>query len=190
MHDSNAITQLLEAASEGDAAAASELFPLVYDQLRGLARARMRGLPPGQTLQATALLHEAFLRVAGSGRENFENRRHFFFVASRAMRDILVEDARRKAALKRGGDRDRVSMESLAIASEAPAEDLAALGGALEEFEQRYPRKHQLVLLRFFAGMTEEEAAELLEVDPRTARRDWQFARAWLADAIHDRGGA
>lgn len=172
--------QLLDAASSGDSAAAAEFFPVVYEELKAVAQARLRNQPAGHTLQATALLHEAYLRIAGEGEVTFASRRHFFFVAARAMRDILVENARRKAALKRGGDRRRLLLENLTLASEAPSEDMVALGEALEQLEQQYPRKHQLVLLRFFAGFTEAEAAELLEVDPRTVQRDWQFARAWL----------
>lgn len=184
MSGANPITRLLNAASGGDSSAASHLLPLVYEELRALAAARMRKAPPGYTLQATALVHEAYLRVAGDGEASFENRKHFFFVAARAMRDILVEEARKKASLKRGGDRKRVGMENLSLPIEAPAEDMIALSESLDRFKQKYPRKHQLVMLRFFGGATEAAAAELIGVDERTARRDWRFARAWLGEAL------
>lgn len=193
MGDPDAITRLLDAAGGGDAAAAEELLPLVYAELRSVAESRMRRVPPGQTLQPTALVHEAYMRVVGGGdggEPGFENRGHFFFAAARAMRDILVEQARAKAALKRGGDRKRVSAENLSLAIEAPAEDMLALSEALEAFEREYPRKHRLVMLRFFAGLTEAEAAELLGVTERTARRDWQFARAHLHGVLAGGGGA
>ena len=174
------ITMLLKAASEGDSRAAAELLPLVYQELREVAEARMRKVPPGQTLQPTALVHEAYLRVVGDGDSDFENRGHFFFAAARAMRDILVEQARRKSRLKHGGDKQRVSTDNLAVAIDAPAEDILALTEALEQLERDYPRKHQLIMLRFFAGLTEAEAADIMDIDASTARRDWRFARAWL----------
>lgn len=174
------ITMLLKAAGEGDSQAAAELLPLVNQQLREVAGARMRKIPPGQTLQPTALVHEAYLRVVGDGESDFENRSHFFFAAARAMRDILVEQARRKSRLKRGGDKQRLSTDNLAVAIDAPAEDMLALHEALVLLEREYPRKHQLIMLRFFAGLTEAAAADIMEVDASTARRDWRFARAWL----------
>ena len=178
------ITLLLQAASEGDSQAASDLLPLVYKELRSVAEARMRKVPPGQTLQPTALVHEAYLRVVGDEDSSFQGREHFFFVAARAMRDILVEQARRKASRKHGGEHRRVSADNLAIAIEAPAEDMLALNEALDQLERDYPRKHQLVMLRFFAGLTEAEAADIMGVDARTARRDWRFVRAWLLDVL------
>ncbi len=174
------ITKLLQAAGDGDPEAVHRLLPLVYEELRSLARAHVARSGSAQTLQATALLHEVYLRVAPDGEMSFANRRHFFYVAARAMHDILVENARRKAAVKRGGDRARVSAENLDVAIEAPAEDMLGLEEALERLERDYPRQHQLVMLRFFAGFTEIEAAEVMGIDPRTARRDWRFVRAWL----------
>ncbi len=180
------ITMLLQAASEGDPQAAADLLPLVYKELRAVAEARMRQTPPGQTLQPTALVHEAYLRVVGDEDSSFENRDHFFFVAARAMRDILVEQARRKSRLKHGGGKKRVSADNLAVAIEAPATDMLALNEALEQLEHDHPRKHRLVMLRFFAGLTEAESAEIMGVDPSTARRDWRFVRAWLHRALNE----
>ena len=140
----------------------------------------MRKTPPGQTLQPTALVHEAYVRVLGKETPSFENRAHFFFAAARAMCDILVEQARRKASLKRGGDRRRVSAQHLVTAIAAPAEDMLALNDELERLERDHPRQHQLVMLRFFGGLSVNESAEILGVDVRTVRRDWQFVRAWL----------
>lgn len=144
-----------------------------------MAAAKMRNGPPNHTLQPTALVHEAYLRVLG-GDADFDNRAHFFFVASRAMRDILVEHARAKARKKRGGDQRRVSAENLELAVEAPAEELLALNQALEVLESEHPRPHQIVLMRFFGGLTGQECAELLGVTERTVERDWRFARARL----------
>ncbi len=182
------ITQLMDAAARGDADAAERLLPLVYEDLRELAASRMRHLAPGQTLQATGLVHEAYLRVCNQVDLEWDGRGHFFFAAARAMRDILVEQARRKAAKKRGGDRKRVSGEGLAIAIDAPVEDLLALDDALTEFERMYPRKHRLVMLRFFAGLTTAQAADMLGVTERTAERDWRFARAHLHATLSGNG--
>ena len=178
------ITQLLEAVRGGDQQAAESLLPMVYDQLRSLAASRMRGQPQGHTLQATALVHEAYMRVVGEADPGWENRGHFFFAAARAMRDILVEQARRKSARKRGGDRKRVSDEGLAVAIDAPIEDMLALNEALRSLEWEYPRKYRLVMLRFFAGLTCAQAAEMLGITERTAERDWRFARAHLHAAL------
>ncbi len=180
------ITRLLKLAGDGDSRAAADLLPLVYDELRAVAASRMQKVAPGQTLQPTALVHEAYLRVVGDEDSDFENRGHFFFVAARAMRDILVEQARHKASLKKGGHRQRVSGENLALAIEAPAEDMLALDEALDALQHDYPRQHELVMLRFFAGMTIEQAAEVLEVDVRTAARDWRFAKAQLFASLSE----
>ena len=174
------LSLLLRQASRGDQRAAAELLPLVYSELRALARKKLAQTPPGQTLQPTALVHEAYLRALGGEDPGWEGRRHFFFAVSRAMRDILVEDARRKAALKRGGRRKRVCAENLAIATAAPVDDLLALDEALGRLEQRDPRKHRIVLLRFFAGLTAEETARVMDVSVRTAEREWRYVRAWL----------
>ncbi|MFN0136931.1 MAG: ECF-type sigma factor [Phycisphaerae bacterium] len=174
------VTRVLQAASAGDAQAARELLPLVYAELRSLAEARLRRTPPGQTLQATALVHEAYLRLVGAGDGGWLNRGHFFFAAARAIQDILVENARSKGAIKRGGDRRRVDLEKLRVADEAPDEELLALAEVLTQYEQEDAQGHRLVMLRFFAGLSEAEAAEALGMSERTVRREWRYARARL----------
>lgn len=180
------VTQLLHAAARGEPRAADELLPLVYDELRKLAQARMGQTPPGQTLQATALVHEAYARLVGEQDPGWEGRGHFFFAAARAMRDILVEQARKKGSLKRGGDRRRVDVDNLELAVEAPADDLLALDEAMEHLKHEHPRKHQVVMLRFFAGLTAEQTAELLGTTSSTVARDWRFARASLYQDLAD----
>ncbi|MEM1186781.1 MAG: ECF-type sigma factor [Planctomycetota bacterium] len=184
MDNERAITRLLDAASEGDSRAASDLLPLVYDQLRHLAAARMRRLAPGQTLEPTALVHEAYLRIIGDEDPGWENRGHFFFAAARAMKNILIEQARRKAALKRGGDRKRVDPASLDSAIAAPFEDMLVLDEALEALENEKPRLHQLVLLRFFAGLSIPQTAMAMGVSERTLERDWKLARIRIAERL------
>jgi RNA polymerase sigma factor (TIGR02999 family) len=172
---------MLRAASRGDERAAAELLPIVYEELRELAASWMAAKPPGQTLQPTALVHEAYLRLVGDERDaEWENRRHFFFAASRAMHDILVEEARRKASLKRGGGRRRVSPDHLVVACDAPGEDILALADALQRLELEDPRKHRIVLLRFFAGLTGEETARVMGLSLRTIEREWRFIRGRL----------
>ena len=178
------LTRLLRAAGEGDRQAEADVLRAVYAELRQMAEAWMARTPPGQTLQPTALVHEAFVRMIGRDEDGWENRAHFFFVASRAMRDILVEQARAKAALKRGGGRRRVDLDNLVIATDAPDQDLLALDDVLRRFESRYPWEHRIVMLRFFAGLTNEEAARAMDAPLRTIERDWRFARAWLRDAL------
>ncbi len=178
------VTRLLEAAGEGDPQAAADLLPVVYAELRGLAEVWMARTPPGQTLQPTALVHEAFVRLVGRDKPGWENRGHFFFAASRAMRDILVERARAKARLKRGGGRRRVDLDNLVLAVDAPSDDLLVLDEALRRFESAYPWEHRIVMLRFFAGMTNQETAQAMDAPLRTIERDWRFARAWLHDAL------
>jgi RNA polymerase sigma factor (TIGR02999 family) len=179
---------MLRAARRGDEEAAAELLPIVYDELRKLADSWMARKPPGQTLQATALVHEAYLRLVGDEDGEWENRRHFFFAASRAMHDILVEEARRKASLKRGGGRRRVSPENLVVAFEAPGEDILALDEALGRIERDDPRKHSIVLLRFFAGLTAEETAKVMDLSLRTVEREWRFIRARLHKELTEAG--
>jgi RNA polymerase sigma factor (TIGR02999 family) len=174
------VTAILRAAQAGDPDAIARLLPLVYDELRRLARARMAQLPPGQTLQPTALVHEAYLRLMGKEGLQLEDRRHFFFVAGRAMRDILVEQARRKAGPRRGGGRRRVDLQENVAAIDAPVADVLALNEALAELEKEDPLKAQIVNLRYFAGMTAAEAAQVLGMSERTLHRHWRFIKAWL----------
>ncbi len=184
------VTRILSAIEQGDSSAAEELLPLVYNELRKLAAQRMAQEPPGNTLQATALVHEAYLRlVEGDGTRRWDSRGHFFAAAAEAMRRILVDGARRRRSTKRGGDRQRVSLDEAAIvASEAPG-DLVALDEALSRFETIDPRAAELVKLRYFAGLTLREAADALGVSPRTADDIWAYARAWLFRELNAAGG-
>ena len=174
----------LQAAQAGDRKAAEELLPLVYSELRALARSRMAKQAPGQTLQTTALVHEAYLRIAGAENDvTFEGRQHFFFAAARAMRDILVEQARRKSGPKRGGDRKREDLDESAAAAvfvEPPSDNVLAVHEALDELERDDPLKAKIVLLRYFTGLTTEETASVLGMAERTLDRQWRFIRAWL----------
>ncbi len=180
----NDLTLILNQAAHGDRQAAEQVLPLVYDELRKLAGSRLSKLPPGQTLQATALVHEAYLRIRGKEPEGWEGRRHFFFAAARAMRDILVEDARRKGSLKRGGDRHRIELPDLGIVIETPREDLLALNESLAELERDDPESYEIVMLRYFTGLTAEETADVLDTSLSTVKRKWRFARAWLYRAL------
>jgi RNA polymerase sigma factor (TIGR02999 family) len=176
------VTQLLEAASQGEPQASAELLPLVYDELHRLARQRMASEPAGHTLQATALVHEAWLRLVGAeaGDVLWNGRGHFFGAAAQAMRRILVERARRRAGLRHGGALRRVELtESVALGDEESL-DLLALDTALERLEALDGRKAQVVGLRFFGGLSVEETAAALDVSPATVKNDWAFARAWL----------
>jgi RNA polymerase sigma factor (TIGR02999 family) len=178
------VTTILRAAQAGDPSAAAQLLPLVYDELRKLARAQMARLPPGQTLQPTALVHEAYLRLLGKEDLRIDSRRHFFFVAARAMRDLLVEQARRKAGPRRGGGRRRVELQENVAAVEPPVDNVLALHEALTELEKEDPLKGQIVNLRYFAGMTVRETAEVLGMSERSLHRDWRFIKAWLENRI------
>jgi RNA polymerase sigma factor (TIGR02999 family) len=178
------VTELLRAAQAGDAAAAEQLLSVVYEELHRLARARMAGLPPGQTLQPTALVHEAYLRLTGKTDVSWKSRQHFFFAAARAMRDILVEQARRKGADKRGGGRRRRELDEACAVLEPPAEDVLAVHEALAQLEKEDPLKAQIVLLRYFSGLTTAETAEVLGLAERTLDRKWRYIRAWLLDRL------
>lgn len=178
------VARTLQAAVGGDRQAAAELIPLVYDELRLLARARLAALPPGQTLGPTALVHEAYLRLAADGDPGWDHRGHFFGAAARAMRDILVEQARRKGTRKRGGDRDRVRAEIAEPSERSPATDLVAVHEALEQLEREDPRKSRLIDLRYFAGFSGKETAEILGVSERTVEREWRYVRAWLKNTL------
>ncbi len=160
--------------------AAEELLPLVYDELRQLARARMARLRPGQTLTPTALVHEAYLRLTGGGPAGFEGRRHFFFATSRAMRDIMVERARRKASLKRGGDLRRVDLEAPELAFEGPPETVLDVDRVLARLERESPDRARVVQLAYFGGLTQPEIAEVMGLSLATIERRLSYARAWL----------
>ena len=179
----NDVTQLLVAAGKGDSHAAAELLPLIYSELQRLARSFMAKEPgggAGQTLQPTALVHEAYLRLIGQSEMKWDSRGHFFVAAATAMRRILVERARSRGRIKRGGDRKRMEMHDGAMAVEPPSDDLLALDEALKRLEASDERKARVVMLRHFAGLGVEETAAALNVSPATVKNDWAFARAWL----------
>jgi RNA polymerase sigma factor (TIGR02999 family) len=180
----NDVTRILSEMEHGDPRAAAELLPLVYDELRKLAAQKLAREDPGQTLQATALVHDAYLRLVGTDDPGWNSRGHFFAAAAEAMRRILVETARRKGRLRHGGNATRVDVELATLPTRMAARELVALNDALEELERQDPRKARLVTLRYFGGMTLEQAAEVLGVSRVTAHRDWTFARAWLRDRI------
>jgi RNA polymerase sigma factor (TIGR02999 family) len=172
------VTQLLDRIQRGDPHAAAQLMPLVYNELRQLAAQKLAQERPGQTLDATALVHEAYLRLVGD--QQFSGRGHFFAAAAEAMRRILVENARRKARRKHGGGRQRQELPSDLVSEDKPEDDILAIDAALAKLAQRDPLKARLVELRFFAGLTGEQAALALGISPSTADRHWVFARAWL----------
>jgi len=179
------ITQILKLAERGDPEAASELLPLVYKELRRLAAQKLAMESPGHTLQATALVHEAYLRLVGSpAGQRWDGRRHFFGAAAEAMRRILVESARRRHSQKRGGGMARESLEAVEVAAPEAPEDLLALDDALKGLTAADPAAAELVKLRYFAGLSIPEAAEVLEISPRSADRLWAYARAWLHQHI------
>ena len=179
------VTRILNAIEQGDAKAADELLPLVYEELRRLATHKMSHEPPGQTLQATALVHEAYIRLVGSHDQNWSGRTHFFAAAAEAMRRILIDNARRKQRLKRGGARQRVDLDKVNITFEDPSTNIIALDEALAKLTQEDPVKADLVKLRYFAGLTIEQSAEILNISRATAERYWSYARAWLFDEIN-----
>jgi RNA polymerase sigma factor (TIGR02999 family) len=182
----NDVTQILAAIEHGDRNAAEPLLPLVYDELRKLAAQKLAREKPGQTLQATALVHEAYLRLVGgeAAPVGWNSRGHFFGAAAEAMRRILVNRARDKRRLKRGGDRGRVDLDEIAIVDDGERLDILALDEALDALAREEPACAELVKLRFFAGLTQEESAAALGVTRRTADRYWAFARAWLLQAL------
>jgi RNA polymerase sigma factor (TIGR02999 family) len=183
--DMSEVTRILSALGRGDPQAPAELLPLVYQELRRLAAQKLAGEKPGQTLQPTALVHEAYLRLVGPGEgPGWDSRGHFFAAAAEAMRRILVESARRKRSAKHGGGLRRLDAEDVPLAAPETAEDLLALDEALDRLAAKEPQKAELVKLRYFAGMTIEEAADALGVSPATAKRHWAYTRAWLYQEI------
>ena len=179
------VTRILKAMEEGDANATDRLLPLVYEQLRLLAAQKLAQEKPGQTLQPTALVHEAYLRLVGAEVQNWSGRGHFFAAAAEAMRRILVERARRKQRIKRGGAHQRVDIKEDTLAEEQTPEILLALDEALDRFAREDPAKAELVKLRYFAGLTLPEAAKALNISKATADRYWSYARAWLFHEIN-----
>ena len=185
------VTRILDAAQRGGPSAADELLPLVYQELRRLAAHKMAHEAPGHTLQPTALVHEAWLRLLTPEQQaHFQNRAHFFGAAAEAMRRILVDRAREKKALKRGGDLERVDVDSVELPSPMPDDELLALDEALDRLATVDTRAADMVKLCFFVGLTQEEAAEELEVSLATAERIWAFARAWLLREVRKERGA
>ena len=181
------VTRILSAIEQGDPSVAEQLLPLVYDELRKLAAQRLAQEKPGQTLEATALVHEAYLRLVDTDKvQHWNSRGHFFMAAAESMRRILVEQARRKGRQKYGGGQQRVALDGLELAVELSVADLLPLNEALTALAERDAQAAQLVQLHCFAGLSIEQAAEVLRLSPRTAYRDWAFARAWLFRALRD----
>ena len=174
------VTRILNAIERGDGKATDELLPLVYEELRLLAAQKLSHESPGQTLQATALVHEAYIRLVGDEPQGWENRGHFFAAAAEGMRRILVENARRKNSSKRGGELSRIDMADMEAAGRMPSEELVMLDEALTKLSEQAPLKADLVKLRFFAGLSLDQAAQALGISRATAIRHWSFARAWL----------
>jgi RNA polymerase sigma factor (TIGR02999 family) len=177
-------TVLLAAAEQGDSQASDQLLNLVYDELRQLAAYKLGLEAPGQTLQPTALVHEVWLKLVGVGEQQFKNRAHFFAVAAEAMRRILIDRARRRKTQRHGGQYERVELEETGLAAPAQDDQLLAVNDALEKFSLEHPAQAQVVKLRYFGGMTNEEVAQALNISVSTVKTYWTFARAWLFDAI------
>ena len=180
----NEVTRVIEAVQRGDPKAAAELLPLVYEELRKLAASKMANEAAGNTLQPTALVHEAWLRLVGNDNPKFAGRAHFFAAAAEAMRRILIDRARRKRALRHGGGQVRVDIQQLDLASPDADDQLLAVSDALDKLTAQDPIEAKLVKLRYFAGLTVEEAAGLMDISPRTARNYWAHARTWLYHEI------
>ncbi len=180
------LTVMLQAAGRGDAQAAADVLPIVYDELRRLARSRLGRLPPGQTLQPTALVHEAYLRLIGGGDPGWNGRGHFFAAAARAMRNVLVDQARRKAAVQHGGAAQRRDEDPSDIPIAVPSENLLDLDELIKKLEEDDPRKGQVINLRFFAGLTIEETADVLKVSTETIKREWRYIKTWLLAHLSD----
>jgi len=187
MSDPKTAAQLLAEISSGNRSASVELLPLVYDELRRLARARMAGLKPGQTLQPTALVHEAYLRLVRGEGEGWKDRGHFFAAAAEAMRWIVIDRARRAARVKHGGDQVRITMSGIRGGIEPRPEELLAVNDALDQLEQQDPRMAEVVKLRYFAGLTQDETAAAMGISRRSVNRLSTAARAWLVRALDQR---
>jgi RNA polymerase sigma factor (TIGR02999 family) len=178
------VTQILSAIEQGDRSASEKLLPLVYEELRRLAARQLSQEKPGQTLQATALVHEAYLRLVGSEDQSWDSRGHFFAAAAQSMRRILVDNARQKQSLRRGGKLRRHELDEAEIEIDAPSDDLLALDEALNKLAEKDKIKAELVKLRYFAGLTGEQAAKALGISTSTADRHWAYARAWLHQEV------
>jgi RNA polymerase sigma factor (TIGR02999 family) len=179
------ITRVLHAIEQGDPCASEELLPLVYDELRRLAAQKLAHERPGQTLQPTALVHEAYLRLVSPHERSWDGSAHFFAAAAEAMRRILIDNARRKARLRHGGDRQRCNLKDVDVTVGPVSDDILALDEALTKLAQEDPIKVELVKLRYFAGLNMEQSARMLGISRATAERYWRYARAWLYEAIH-----
>jgi RNA polymerase sigma factor (TIGR02999 family) len=177
-------TRLLSAIDQGDPHAAERLLPPVYDELRKLAAHKLSLLPPGQSLQATALVHEVYLKLTAGEKGQWQNHRHFFAAAAEAMRHILIDRARRRLRVRHGGNAEKVELEGLEIAEPAKDETLLQLSDALDELQAQSPERAEIVKLRFFAGFSEQEIATLLKLSERSVQRHWSYAKAWLFDRI------
>jgi len=178
------VTQILQAAGRGDQSALNDLLPLVYDELRKIAAARMARESPGHTLQPTALVHEAWLRMTKDQDQTWQNRAFFFHAAAEAMRRILIENARRKAALKYGGGQERVNIDDLDLGVSVPDDKILMVNAALEQLEQAHPERAKIVVLKYFGGMTNEEVAKTLGIGERTVYRHWMCAKIWLYEKL------
>jgi RNA polymerase sigma factor (TIGR02999 family) len=184
------VTQILNAVEQGDLHAAEQLLPLVYDELRRLAAAKLAQEAPGQTFQPTALVHEAYLRLVDVEKvQSWDSRRHFFAAAAESMRRILVDRTRRKRSVKHGGQHARIDLDEALVVGHEPREDLLELDELLEQLAGADPRAAELVKLRFFAGLTGEQTAEVLGISPRTADLLWAYARAWLFEKLNRANG-
>lgn len=180
------VTRILGAVERGEAHAADELLPLVYDELRKQAGHQLASLAPGQTLQPTALVHEAYMKLVGKEDPGWDGRAHFYGAAARAMREILVDHARRKGSIKHGGVLERIGGEAIAeLTCDRPDMDVLALNEALDSLERVQARKAELVMLRFFGGLSMPEVAEVLDISVATTERDWRYAKAWLRAELH-----
>jgi RNA polymerase sigma factor (TIGR02999 family) len=184
--DANSIDAALRAVQRGDRQAAEQLLPLVYDELRALARSRLAKLPPNQTLQPTALVHEAYVRVVGEHDPGWQSPGHFFAAAAQAMRNILVDRARRKAAVKHGGGRKRIDLDALDVSFDTASDEILALHEVLTRLEREDPRRAQIVNLRFFAGLTAEQTATAMNLSLGTVEREWRGIKNWLAERLAD----